>query len=57
MTTQERSVVVRLQELGIAVTRHEHPPVATVDEAEKQWADIDATHCKNLFLRNQKGTR
>ena len=57
MTTQEQGVVARLQELGIAVTRHEHPPVATVDEAEKYWAHIDATHCKNLFLRNQKGTR
>jgi len=57
VTTQERTVAVRLQELGIAVMRHEHPPVATVDEAEKHWADIDATHCKNLFLRNQKGTR
>ena len=57
MTTPEQSVVVRLQELGIAVTRHEHPPVATVDEAEKHWVHIDATHCKNLFLRNQKGTR
>ena len=57
MTTQERTVAVRLQKLGIAVMRHEHPPVATVDEAEKHWADIDATHCKNLFLRNQKGTR
>jgi Ala-tRNA(Pro) deacylase len=57
MTTQEQGVVTRLQELGIAVTRHEHPPVATVEEAEKHWAHIDATHCKNLFLRNQKGTR
>jgi Ala-tRNA(Pro) deacylase len=57
MTTQEQGVVTRLQELGIAVTRHEHPPVATVDEAEKHWAHIEATHCKNLFLRNQKGTR
>ena len=57
MTTQEQRVVARLQELGIAVTRHEHPLVATVDEAEKYWADINATHCKNLFLRNQQGTR
>ena len=57
MTTQEQDVVRRLQELGIAVTRHEHPPVATATEAEKYWTDIDATHCKNLFLRNQKGTR
>ena len=22
-----------------------------------RWAGIDATHCKNLFLRNQKGDR
>ena len=57
MTTQEHAVQARLQELGIAFTRHEHPPVATVDEAAEHWAGIDATHCKNLFLRNQKGNR
>ena len=57
MTDQERAVVARLGELGIAFERHEHPPVATVDEAEAHWTGIDATHCKNLFLRNQKGNR
>ena len=57
MTPQEQSVQTRLQELGIAFTRHEHPPVATVGEAAAHWAGIDATHCKNLFLRNQKGNR
>ena len=57
MTEQERSVVATLRELGITYTRHEHPPVATVDEAAAHWAGIDATHCKNLFLRNQKGNR
>ena len=57
MTEQEASVVARLRELGIEYTRHEHPPVATVEEAEAHWAGIDATHCKNLFLRNQKGNR
>ena len=31
--------------------------MATVEEAEAHWAGIDATHCKNLFLRNQKGSR
>jgi len=46
-----------MQALGLEYTRHEHPPVATVEEAEAHWADIDATHCKNLFLRNQKGNR
>jgi Ala-tRNA(Pro) deacylase len=57
MTDLEASVVARLRELGIEYTRHEHPAAATVDEAETHWADIDATHCKNLFLRNQKGNR
>ena len=57
MTEQETSVVGKLRELGITYTRHEHPPVATVDEAAAHWAGIDATHCKNLFLRNQKGNR
>src|SRR2546423_12661430 len=57
MAPQEAPVVARLTELGIPFTRHEHPPVATVEEASAHWAGIDATHCKNLFLRNQKGTR
>jgi Ala-tRNA(Pro) deacylase len=57
MTEQERLVYGKLDALGIPFTRHEHPPVATVDDAERYWADIDATHCKNLFLRNQKGSR
>ncbi len=57
MTEQEASVVARLRELGITYTRHEHPPVATVEEAEQHWGGIDGTHCKNLFLRNQKGNR
>lgn len=46
-----------LYALGIPFERHEHPPVATVAEAEHHWGGIDATHCKNLFLRNQKGDR
>jgi Ala-tRNA(Pro) deacylase len=53
----EAPVVARLRELGIAYTRHEHPPVATAEAASQYWGGIDATHCKNLFLRNQKGTR
>jgi Ala-tRNA(Pro) deacylase len=57
VTDLEASVVARLGELGINFSRHEHPAVATVEEARQHWADIDATHCKNLFLRNQKGNR
>ena len=57
MTPQEEQVHARLSELGVAFERYEHPPVATAEEAARHWAGIDAAHCKNLFLRNQKGTR
>src|ERR1700750_1773964 len=57
MTLHEQQVGEYLTSLGIAVERHTHPPVATVEDGEVHWAGIDATHCKNLFLRNQKGTR
>lgn len=51
----EQRVYDVLAELGIEYARYEHPPLATVEAAEPYWADIPATHCKNLFLRNQKG--
>src|SRR5499426_4475395 len=57
MDSLERAVFDRLSSLGISYERFEHPPVPTVEEAEQHWAGIDATHCKNLFLRNQKGNR
>jgi len=57
MTEQEQSVHRVLAELGIAFERVEHPPVFTVAQALEHWAGIDATHCKNLFLRNKKGDR
>src|SRR5262245_37922709 len=57
LAPQEGPVVARLAELGIPYERFEHPPVATVEAAASHWVTIDATHCKNLFLRNQKGSR
>jgi len=51
------AVYERLQQLGIPYERHDHPPVFTVDEAVQHWAGIEATHCKNLFVRNKKGSR
>ena len=56
MTELEQAVYAALDALGAAYTRHEHPPVFTVEEAEQHWRDIDAVHCKNLFIRNKKGT-
>ncbi|HUU52523.1 MAG TPA: prolyl-tRNA synthetase associated domain-containing protein [Candidatus Heimdallarchaeota archaeon] len=44
-----------LRELDISYSKHEHPPVYTVEEAEQHWENITGAHCKNLFLRNKKG--
>jgi Ala-tRNA(Pro) deacylase len=57
LTPQEQGVRDALDALGIAYEPHAHPPVATAEEAAQHWGGIDAAHCKNLFLRNQKGTR
>jgi Ala-tRNA(Pro) deacylase len=57
LAEQERRVRDYLDGMGTPYERYEHPPVATVEEAVAHWAGIDAVHCKNLFLRNQKGNR
>jgi Ala-tRNA(Pro) deacylase len=57
LSEKEERVYEVLDELGISYSRHEHPPVYTVEEAEKQWTEIVGAHCKNLFLRNKKGNR
>lgn len=57
MTPQEDRVSHYLTGVGISFQSYQHPPIATAEEGEIHWAGIDATHCKNLFLRNQKGTR
>ncbi len=51
----EQKVCNILRELDISYTKHEHPPVYTVEEAEQHWENITGAHCKNLFLRNKKG--
>lgn len=47
-----------LKSNGIPYTLYTHPELFTVEECLKFWGEIpDATHCKNLFLRNHKGNR
>jgi Ala-tRNA(Pro) deacylase len=57
MNDPEREVLDCLEALGIPYVRHAHPPVATVAEAERYWTALRGAHCKNLFLRNNKGNR
>ncbi len=44
-----------LDELGIAHSTLEHPPVFTVEEAKEVRGRVNGAHSKNLFLRNKKG--
>jgi len=57
MNAAELPVYARLDELGIAYTRYGHPPITSAEAGEQYWSAIEAAHCKNLFMRNQKGTR
>jgi Ala-tRNA(Pro) deacylase len=57
MDEREARVYQHLEQLGIAYERKEHPPVYTVEEAEQYWKDIKGAHCKNLFIRNDKGNQ
>ncbi|MDQ7821431.1 MAG: prolyl-tRNA synthetase associated domain-containing protein [Candidatus Eremiobacteraeota bacterium] len=56
MEQEAQKVIAALESLGIAFTLHEHPPVYTVEEAEKHWSSLTGAHLKNLFLRNKKGS-
>lgn len=46
-----------LAKLSIKFDYHEHPPVATIDDAIIHWKDYNSGRCKNIFFRNHKGDR
>lgn len=54
MFTSKEQLLLRLRELGIATTTHQHPAVFTVEEAQKHCSHLPGGHCKNLFLRDKK---
>ncbi len=57
ISPEETRVLETLDSMNIAYQRFEHPPVATVLEAEK-YSDLHpGAHCKNLFLRDKPGKR
>lgn len=57
MENQIQKVLDTLEKIDIEFDIYEHPPLPTIEEAMIYWGDIDATHCKNIFLRNHKGKR
>jgi Ala-tRNA(Pro) deacylase len=43
--------------LEIHFEYHEHPPLATIEDAKIHWENYHACRCKNIFFRNHKGDR
>lgn len=43
----------RLRALGIELETVEHPPVYTVEEAQRHRSGLTGGHCKNLLLRDK----
>ncbi|GBC61411.1 prolyl-tRNA synthetase associated domain-contain ing protein [Desulfonema ishimotonii] len=46
-----------LTQHNIPFERHDHPPVYTVEEADRLVPPLSAAKTKNLFLRDKKGKR
>ena len=46
-----------LEELAISFDYHEHPPLATINDAVIHWKDYNSGRCKNIFFRNHKGDK
>ncbi|NQW10721.1 MAG: prolyl-tRNA synthetase associated domain-containing protein [Alphaproteobacteria bacterium] len=55
MPTSPEALLARLDALGIAYARHDHPPLFTVEDSKALRGDLPGGHCKNLFLRDKKG--
>ncbi|MFO1112860.1 MAG: YbaK/EbsC family protein [Rhodospirillales bacterium] len=51
----EAELFARLQQLGLPVATHRHPPVFTVAEARMLRGALPGQHTKNLFLKDKKG--
>lgn len=45
----------RFRQLSIDTVTRDHPPVFTVEEARALRGEIPGGHCKNLFLKDDKG--
>ena len=55
MTATREDLFARLESLGIETRTRNHAPVFTVEEARALRGEIPGGHCKNLFLKDDKG--
>jgi Ala-tRNA(Pro) deacylase len=55
MPASRAELMARFRSLGIETETREHPHVFTVEEARALRGQIPGGHCKNLFLKDEKG--
>ena len=55
MPATRDDLFAHLKSLGIDTKTKDHAPVYTVGEAQALRGDITGGHCKNLFLKDDKG--
>ena len=48
------AILALLEELGVEYALHEHPPLRTVGDSQSLRPQIEGTHIKNLYLRDNK---
>jgi Ala-tRNA(Pro) deacylase len=53
----QKELYVLFKELNITFEYHEHPPLATIEDAKIHWKEFNSGRCKNIFFRNHKGNR
>ncbi len=55
MPATRNDLLARFRDLGIETATRDHPPAYTVEEAQALRGEIPGGHCKNLFLKDDKG--
>lgn len=55
MSATRDDLFARFNVLGIETKTKDHAPVYTVEEAQALRGEIPGGHCKNLFLKDDKG--
>ena len=55
MPATRDELFARFKALGLETTTRDHAPVFTVEEAQALRGEIPGGHCKNLFLKDDKG--
>jgi Ala-tRNA(Pro) deacylase len=53
----QKELYMLFEKLDISFEYHEHPPLATIEDAKIHWKDYESGRCKNIFFRNHKGNR